>query len=258
MNRGDGVWRWNVDDVWQSYSSMYQEAALAGTATNDIARYHHLSASLLFGGCAIEAFLNAHMRAYCEGKGQGESETLKKLRYTPLREKLDGWPQVLGDAEIEPDYKNTITTFLDLRNEVTHRRRRDHSLYVELDEARIIQFVTALQRTLVSVYVGMRKVFPYWIFGWNYVGFNGDESFPCLLNNQQFQWSLSRIGFDVPAGDYGRANEWEQRYMTSMEGFIAINEHIYNYSPDIEPRSPCFPKIPRLCKKWWDRGLIAQ
>jgi hypothetical protein len=39
----EGIWRWNVDDVWQSFSSMYQEMSFADRATNDIARYHHLS-----------------------------------------------------------------------------------------------------------------------------------------------------------------------------------------------------------------------
>lgn len=52
------IWRWNVDDVWQSFSSMFQEMSFANNVTNDIARYHHLSARLLFGGCAIESFLN--------------------------------------------------------------------------------------------------------------------------------------------------------------------------------------------------------
>lgn len=250
------VWRWNVDDVWQSYSSMFQEASLTHQSRNEIERYHHLSAALLFGGCAVESFLNAKMRAYCKGDGVDEDQVLKRLRYTALREKLKKWPsKFCGTAIPEVDI-NGIVDFLDLRNEVTHRKRKDHSLYKELDETNVHIFVQALQRAMVTVYSGLQESFPYWLLGWNYVGMNGDETHPCLLSNQQFKHSLTRFGFNVPAWEYHAANEWERAYMSNMEGFAVLQAQVYSRCPDIEPRSEQFPQIPRLCKRWWDRAVI--
>ncbi|MDR4474013.1 MAG: hypothetical protein MRJ92_15665 [Nitrospira sp.] len=158
------VWRWNVDDVWQSYSSMFQEASLTHQSMNEIERYHHLSASLLFGGCAVEAFLNAKMRAYCKRECVAEDQVLKRLRYTALREKLEKWPSEFCGTAIPESDVNCIVDFLDLRNEVTHRKRKDHSLYKELDEANIHIFVQALQRAMVTVYAGVGNHSPigYW------------------------------------------------------------------------------------------------
>ncbi|MFD0930862.1 hypothetical protein ACFQ1T_13820 [Methylophilus glucosoxydans] len=250
------IWRWNVDDVWQSYSSMFQEASLTHTSCNEIERYHHLSASLLFGGCAIESFLNAKMRAHCKSKGVDEDQVLKRLRFTNLRDKLERWPSEFCETAITPADINCIADFLDLRNEVTHRKRKDHSLYKELDETNILIFVQALQRAIVTIYSGLGESFPYWLLGWNYVGMNGDETHPCLLSNQQFKHSLNRFGFKVPAWEYHAANEWERAYMSNSEGFTILKEQVYSHCPDIEPRSDRFPGIPRLCKRWWDRSYI--
>lgn len=250
------VWRWNVDDIWQSYSSMYQEASVTSQSLNDIERYHHLSTSLLFGGCTLEAFLNAKMRSHCKHMAVDENTLIKRLRYTVLREKLEKWPQEFCGVTIaEPDV-NCIGDFLDLRNEVTHRKRRDHSLYKELDEANIFVFVNALQRAMVTVYSGLGQSFPYWLFGWNYVGMNGDETHPCLLSNQQFKHSLNRFGFRVPAWEADAADAWERANMASLAGFVTLKEQVYSRCSDIEPRVERFPQMPRLCKRWWDRNLI--
>lgn len=252
------VWRWGVDDVWQSYSSMYQEATSASRSQNHIERYHHFSAALLFGGCAVEAFLNAKMRSYYKCELIDEEAIVKRLRYTALREKLERWPAEFGSDPIAEKDINCIGDFLDLRNEVTHRKRKDHSLYKELDDANIFIFIDALQRAMVTVYSGLRESFPYWLLGWNYIGMNGDETYPCLLNNQQFKHSLNRFGFRVPAYDADAADAWERANMTSLAGLAALKEHVYPRCADIEPRSERFPLMPRLCKRWWDRNVVQQ
>lgn len=256
VDRTEGVWRWNVGDVWQTFSSMFQEAVQSRTVRNDISRYHHLSAALLFGGCTLEAFLNSNMRTHAEGSSAKDEVIIKRLRYTSLGEKLKKWPSELVGSDIPLSYVKTITDFLDLRNEVTHRRRKDHSLYLELDEANIQTFVSAVQVAMVSMYAGLKKPFPYWLLGWNYVGFNGDISAPCLLNNQQFRHSLVRFGFDVPAWNYAAAKRWEQTYMTSTSGFSTLQAQVYEKCSVIEPISQRAPHVPRLCKRWWDSTLI--
>lgn len=250
------VWRWNVDDVWQTFSSTYQEMAFALAANNSVASYHHLSASLLFGGCVVESFLNKQLRMRLEAEGVDEKKIFRRLRHTSLHEKMEKWPDELHQVTLPSEDIETIGQFLDLRNEVTHRKRRDHSLYTELDEADPAIFVKSVQRVLVVVYEGADRCFPYWLLGWNYVGMNGDEAHPALINNQQFKYSLNAMGFRVPAADYYAATEWEEKNMRGLKAFERLRDHIYSRAPDIEPRSPVFNQAPRLCKRWWDEALI--
>lgn len=254
----DAVWRWNVDDIWQSYSSMYRERHSVDSATNDIERYHHLSASLLFGGCALESFLNTQMRVFLEHSGCDERKIFKALRHTPLRGKAREWASQIGSSDISDADITVIFEFLELRNEVTHRKRRDHSLYKELDEAEVSVFLLAIRNAFLNIYTGLGHSYPYWLLGWNFVGMNNDETHPCLLNNAQFKHALRHMGFDVPAFDYYAAEEWERKHMKTVEGFGRVVRQIYQVAPEIEPRSAIFPTAPRLCKRWWDKALITR
>lgn len=252
----EGVWRWNVDDVWQSYSSMYQEHEFSTHATNDIMRYHHVSACLLFGGCAIEAFLNTRMRNVLDREGKPEQTIFNKLRYNTLREKIEKWPRRIANTVIEEGDREQILEFLDLRNEVTHRKRRDHSLYKELDDAATAAYIEAVQRAFVKVFDGVDECFPYWILGWNFVGMNNDDTHPCLLNNGQFKHALQHMDFDVPAWDYYAAMEWERNHMRGLDGLAHLKREYYSRAPDIQPTTEWAPTAPRLCKRWWDQEFI--
>ena len=138
------IWRWNVDDVWQTYSSMFQEMSHTDESTNDFQKYHHLSATLLFGGCAIESFLNSKLRIHLKDK-TNEDSIFKRLRYTSLNDKLKKWPTEICKHDIAEKVQETITSHLDLRHEVTHRKRKDHSLYAELDGTNPLVFVEAIR-----------------------------------------------------------------------------------------------------------------
>lgn len=49
---------------------------------------HHLTAALYFGIAALEAFLNARMRAYLAQSGKSEEETYAVLRKGQITAKL--------------------------------------------------------------------------------------------------------------------------------------------------------------------------
>jgi hypothetical protein len=85
---------------------------------------------------------------------------------------------------------------------------------------------------------------------------NGDDTYPCLLNNQQFKHALRNMGFNVPAWEYHEANMWEEQNMKGLEGFLRLKQNYYSRTPDIEPKREYFPMAPRLCKRWWDKNLI--
>ena len=245
-----------MDDVWQSFSSMFQEMSLADKATNDIDRYHHLSACLLFGGCAIESFCNANMRKHLKASEVPEGKILRQLRYTALRDKIESWPSKICGISLERHDVDVLLNFLELRNEVTHRKRMDHSLYKELDETIPLRFLETIQKAFVMFYQGEGTSFPYWLLGWNFVSMNHDQTHPCLINNQQFQHALNHMGFRIPAWDYDAARAWEEQNMRGMDAFLRLKEVYYVKAPDIEPRSEGFPMAPRLCKRWWDKELI--
>jgi len=234
---------------------MYQESHHVKHSTNDFTKYHHLSATLLFGGCAVESFLNAGLRSFLKDTVD-ENSIFKRLRYTSLKEKLEKWPREISNTDIEDKVISVITNFLDLRNEVTHRKRKDHSLYDELDFTDPTKFVEAVCEAFLTVYSAKGEAFPYWLLGWNFVGFNFDSTHPCIINNQQFKFALVAMGFSVPAADYYQANAWDEKFMKSVEGFRYLKKEIYDQAPDIEPISEAFPEKPRLCKKWWDKELI--
>ncbi|WP_155957845.1 hypothetical protein [Fodinicurvata sediminis] len=249
------IWRWNVDDVWQTFSSTFQEMTLMHEADNEIIRYHHLSASLLFGGCAIETFLNKQLRACLEEKKSGETQIYKRLRYTSLHEKMEKWPSELYGICLPEHDVETISNALELRNEVVHRKRKDHSLYQELDDTDPVSFVHAVQHIIATTLGASGRAFHYWLLGWNYVGMNGDEAHPFLGSNQQFKYSLNAMGFRVPATDYYAAKAWEAKNMQGLEAFKAMRKQIYDAAPIIEPRHPVF-RSPRLCKRWWDKTVV--
>lgn len=257
MNNNQQIWRWNVDDVWQTFSSMFQEAYFADNSTSNIQRYHHLSACLLFGACSVESFLNKQFRTKFQND-MDEDTIFKKLRYTSLKQKLEKWPIEICKKKIDERVQDIITNYLNLRHEVTHRKRQDHSLYKELDETDTNDIISSVQKAFLTIYEGNAKAFPYWLLGWNYVGMNFNETHPTLINNQQFKYSLNNMGYRVPCFLADEAEAWEKKYMVGQKMFNAFQEQIYKTAPEIEPKQPKFLTAPRLCKRWWDKDLIKE
>ena len=235
---------------------MCQEAYLAGKATNTFDRYHHASACLYFGVGAIEAFLNKKIRERFAG-AKSEEDLLKMLRVTALMKKVNEWPSVLCGVQISvpSELVAALDDFRLLRGEVTHQKRRDHSLFSDLDVTKPQVLVDAVSRYQIVILEHLKQTFPYWLLGWNYVGLNNDPEAPCLLNNQQFRYSLCALGEKVPATDYDAATEWECTHMTSWSGFLQLKATLDGKSVDIEPLNSRLPMKPRLTRIWWDPSL---
>tara|TARA_B100000315_G_scaffold105833_1_gene97067 strand:- start:506 stop:1246 length:741 start_codon:yes stop_codon:yes gene_type:complete len=240
---------------------MYQEAYCADHAPHEFARYHHLHGCLFFAVGSIEAFLNEQMRKALEDKGLHEDEIFKKLRKRPLPGKIEDWPKELcgKPAPVSEEIREVLYASRILRGEITHPKRRDHSIYRELDELHTTPIITAVSEYMVSIYEGAGEAFPYWIFGWNYVGMNNDPTYPALLPRGQFQYSLQMMGYDVPAADYYRSQEWEKVNMSSVEGYRVLKSALdQTATADIEPVWRALPQRPRLTRRWWDREFLMQ
>ena len=232
---------------------MCQEAGLSKTAIGTFARYHHVSACLYFGIGSIEAFLNQQMRKRFVGV-KAEAEIHELLRKPRLMDKVTMWPSVLCGTQIDipPEIVSGLNDFRELRGEVTHQKRHDHSLFADLDATQPEILVDAVRHYQVVILEHLKEAFPYWLLGWNYIGMNSDSEALSLLNNQQFRYSLCALGEKVPAADYYAANEWQRQHMTSLSGFLQLKATLDGKAVDIEPFDSRFPSKPRLTRCWWD------
>ena len=185
-----------------------------------------------------------------------EDEMIKVQKQATLREKIKTWPEKICGIRFEAPSVKAVLEFWEFRHGLVHRKRDDHSLYKELDNVSPDAFLDSLQNIFIQFYAGLDRPFPYWLFGWNFVGLNNDPAYPCLMNNQEFKYSLRNMGFDVPAADTARAKLWENNNMKGLEAFHRLRSDYYVKSPEIEKKIGIFRNAPRLCKRWWDREFI--
>lgn len=260
-------YRWNVDPTWENISAAYEEAYHASRATNAFMRYRHFRALLAFASTGIEAFFNQLMRARMENDGAEENTIYKKLRNTKFHDKIRTWPSCLcqGTVELNADAVDLFDLFqryYDLRCGLIHPKDPDHSVYLALEALKPEEILEAMRNTLLRVYEAIPQSWPYWLLGWNFVGFDRSDSHPYLSNVAQFRHSLARLGFIDPADAWGvdRADAWARKWMSDRKGFEAVKSMLDGYPQDIEPWFEVIPGMgspPRLCRRWWDHEFIV-
>jgi len=261
MPNDQEVWRWNADPVWHYFCSMQYEAYQAKTANNDFMRYHHVRSCLFYAVGVIEALLNHEMRRHMEKQGASQEKIFKRLRRTKLDQKRDDWPSEICGKPIkfESAVVELFKTYRDIRDEITHPKRRDHSIYAELDRADPESLVGAIARAIVTLCEGKGVPFPYWVLGWNYVGMNNNPAHPFQSNNMNgFYWSLRGMGYGIAMDvQYGAGDvPWDRKYMANMAAYDCLKDALARYPEDIEPYWKGFPLRPCLTRRWWDHEFI--
>jgi len=258
-NDGSGYWRWNVNPTWENFSSLCQESDTALEAKNKFLRYHHLKAALYFGVGSIESFLNEAMRKKLAKEGIEEEKIHRKLKRTQFGEKLEKWPGELSNPSFftQNNLADLILVYRELRNEITHPKRRDHSIYRDLDGLDIGELVVLVAEFIVGILEKLQEVFPYWLLGWNFVGMGSEKEKPCLINNQQFLHALGALGFNIPPDVDDMAKIWQERNMSSIEGFRRLKEALAKIN-GCQPASQRFPFAPRLCRRWWEAEHVRK
>jgi hypothetical protein len=195
------------------------------------------------------------MREKLSQDGTNEEGILKKLRKVNLEEKIKNWPSEICDNPLQtPDHIiKTFKIFQGVRNEVTHAKKRDHSIYSDLDQMQPELIVDAVARLIITTLSAKARPFPYWLLGWNYVGFNGNPTHPFEGNNLNgFVHSLRNLG--IQFNNYGSDIIWEEKAMTSMEGFDELKNILTQVTIDTEPQDIRFPQRPLLTRRWWEVG----
>lgn len=250
--------RWNVDPTWHHFCSIYQEAYFTTKAPHEFATYHHLRGCLYFAVGAIESFLNKEMRTSLKAKGATEEEIYKEIRNAGLGKKIKEWPQALASKEVKipAEVIESLLEICDFRNEITHPKHVDHGIYKELDQLNVGYLTDLIATYIVVVHEALGKPYPYWTLGWNFIGMNTMTQ-PALLNVMNgFIPSLRTMGYNVPSGAAEEMEQWQKRFMTTLEGYKTVKEGLDKYSADIEPFVEFFPMKPRLTRRWWDEEYL--
>jgi len=242
---------WSVNPAWQNFSSLYREVRSAAESPTDMEKSHHLTAALYFGISALEAFLNREMRQHLKAS-KSEVEIFDILRKGRLITKLEAWPsQILGKSlPLAAETIELLKLCNDVRGDLTHPKTFGHDIYERLLNIEPAAVVNAVALYIVTYHVAQDTKYPYWIFGWNYLNPRQGAHETILVNDQQFLFSLVALGFDVPSGDWARAEQWKDRYFKSVDGYKAIDEAL-GRTKGCEPKYDRFPFQPKLCSRWW-------
>lgn len=244
---------WSSNPAWHNFSSLFREAYLAAKAPHEVGVYHHLAASLYFGISSLEATLNQFMRAQLQEGGMNEEGIYDKLRKEGFSQKFKKWPSQITDGKynLDSEAKDLILLFNDVRGNITHPKSHGLDIYTRLESVKPQQVVDVVVKVIIELNSSMGKIFPYWLFGWNYINPRKDSYEAILINNQQFLHSLSSFGFDVPAFEADKAEVWKENYMFTYNNYLDLKNRLYELHY-CEPVSKRFPYKPLLCKLWWD------
>ena len=238
---------WITQSTWQNFSSMVREAYEADGARTSIEKSHHLTATLYFSIAALEAFLNERMRKRLRDEGADENAILERLRKGKLKDKLKKWPVELTGSAI-PGVEENLQLLLsvnELRGELTHPKYTHHGKYRELSQIQPFDVVQSTSEYIVKYCVSAGEIYPYWVFGWNYLNPSQGTYEICLINDQQFMHSVQALGYRKPTPTM----DWYSE-LRSIDGYRRIHVFLFNQG-SCEPKHPLFVYQPKLCKFWW-------
>src|SRR5664279_3206648 len=204
---------WNQNPTWEQFSALVQATADGVAAPNRTVRRHHTKAALYSAIGSIESFLNITKHAHLKAQGMQDDVIREDIRKPTFAQKVKKWPAELAGCKIAtPDAAlASIFAWQKLRDEVTHPKV-DHSLYDQLAAVELEAMRPIVAEFVVRVLEQRRELYPYWLLGWNFT--NGPEhNEPRLINNQQFLFALSSLGFTIPVPASAQMEQWEDRYM---------------------------------------------
>lgn len=243
---------WSTNPCWQNFSSLYREVVAAQESSSEVGKFHHLTSSLYFGIAALEAFLNQQMREHLRDTLSSD-EILKALRREKFIKKLHNWPLEILKKPLSVTDRSLsfINTSNNIRGDLTHPKTNGYDTYESLETINPESVLISVAEYIVCYHNASDKVYPYWLFGWNYVNPRSDIHEIILINNQQFLHSLRIMGFRAPSWDADHADQWQKENMTSFDGYLKIKKALAGIA-GCEPRDARFPYQPKLCRRWWE------
>jgi hypothetical protein len=239
---------------------MVRETSDAHYARTGFERSHHMTGALYFGVAALEAFVNEHTRAYLHGE-RTDDEILDILRYGKLRggkkndnlfTKLTDWPTILTGQSVtmRGTSMGVIDRFIRIRGDLTHVKTDGTDLYRTVDAMNPADIVDVVAEYMAQFHQAMGSLFPYWLWGWNYLNPRSTDYEIMPVNAQQFVHSMAALGAPVASFDPVASQRWQVEYMSGYAGCRRIGDAL-NTLDRCEPKHGVFIYQPKLCRRWW-------
>lgn len=246
---------WVLEPTWQNFSSMYREAVCAHEATTGMEISHHRMGALYFGIATLECFINREMTRHDLLLDVDHVEIHKTLRNpkVTLKEKLESWPEIITGKRLllRPETLPRILAINALRGQLTHLKNYWPDIFDDLGRTDPMEVVDLVAEFIIALYRAKGELFPYWVWGWNYLnpGRNGYEI--ALLPYTQFFHSLSLLGYQFKSSTMYGIEAREQEILSSFEGYQKVAAFLRPLGR-CEPKWDRAPYQPKLCRLWWE------
>lgn len=244
---------WVIEPSWQNFSSMYREAVCAQDAMSGMEISHHRTAALYFGIATIECFLNREMTRHQRGLNIEHEDINKLLAKSFLKQKIKSWPkEITGqDLCLRPATLDRILSLNDLRGNLTHLKNYWPETFKNLGEINPMDLVELVAEYVVAFHRAKNELFPYWVWGWNYLSPTRDGYQISLLPYTQFFHSLRSLGYEFEHRLPHQTAEREQEILADFDGYLKIASFLQSRT-QCEPKWDVAPHQPTLCRKWWE------
>jgi len=244
---------WVIEPTWQNFSSMYREAVCAQEASSGMEIAHHQVASLYFGISTIECLLNWEMTRYQLSQGMEHDEIHELLRKSEFKKKIKTWPEITTGKELSlrPGTLQHILAINDLRGHLTHLKNYWPDTFDDLRQTNPKQVVELVAEYVIALYQAKGELFPYWVWGWNYLSPSRDGYQIALLPYTQVFHSLRSLGYKFQQQFSYGADRRTEEILADFDGYQKVA--IFLRSCDrCEPKWDIAPHQPKLCRRWWE------
>lgn len=244
---------WFIEPIWQDYSSMYRESVTAHDAKTGMEVAHHRKAALYFGISAVESFLNLKMRDHLFREGKDHDEIYDTLRRGTFEHKVTKWPLLIVGKQLalRDDSIDRMLSLSRLRGELTHQKNFWPETYEELRQTDPMAVVDLIAEFIVEFHHARNEVFPYWVWGWNYLNPQPDAHDIILLNELQMMHSLRYLGYCFASEVALHVEDCQRQILTDYAGYLKVANFLHGCDT-CEPKIAAFPYQPKLCRRWWD------
>lgn len=244
---------WVLEPTWQNFSSMYREAICAQEASTGMEISHHRMAALYFGIATLECFLNREMTRHKLRLGKEHDEIHDLLSKPYFKEKIKTWPkEIIGrELNLGPSTLQRILAINQLRGNLTHLKNYWPDTIDHLGRANPMDVVDLVAEYIIEFHLAKGELFPYWVWGWNYLCPNREGYQISLFPYTQFFHSLISLGFKPQLHTFRLSREHGEEFLSTFDGYQKVATFLRSCD-QCEPKWNVAPHQPKLCRRWWD------
>ena len=242
-----------LEPTWQNFSSMYREAICAQEASSGMEIAHHRMASLYFGISTIECLLNREMTQHQLSTGMEHDVIHELLRKSEFKKKVKAWPQTITGKELalRPSTLPRLLAINDLRGHLTHLKNYWPDTFDDLGRTDPMQVVELVAEYIIALFQAKGELFPYWVWGWNYLSPSSNGYQIVLLPYTQLIHSLRSLGYKFQQQTSYGSDRRAQELLADFDGYQRVASFLRSCDR-CEPKWDMAPHQPKFCRRWWD------